>query len=74
MQKKAPNLRVNHLTDENRILKELKDMKPLISFRKMRAEVTNVAVWNLSDDIVSGREYGQTGIINGHDRSGRRRH
>lgn len=68
MQQTAPRLRVKDITEANKMLKEIRDLKPLISFRKLTSEVDNIDVWTFSDasfNIVTGRDYGQTGIITG---------
>lgn len=68
MQQKAPKLRVHDLTEGNKMLKELKDLNPTITFRKLRTGITKIDVWTFSDasfNIVSGRDYGQTGIVTG---------
>lgn len=68
MQQKAPNLRVQDLTEGNKMLKELKDMKPVIKFRKITSKILALDIWTFSDasfNIVTGREYGQTGIVTG---------
>lgn len=60
----APRLRIQDLTEANKILKELKDPQPVILFQKTSAPATNVEAWTFSDvsfDITYGREYGQTG-------------
>jgi len=49
---------VRDLTESNKILKELKDMDPTITFQKMKTKVQNLEVWTFSDasfNIVSGR-------------------
>jgi len=50
------------------MLKEMKDLEPIIQFPKLRAEVLEVQVWTFSNaafNIVSPRDYGQSGIIVG---------
>lgn len=61
-------MRVRDLTWANRVLKELRDLQQVIMYRSMTMPVNNASVWTFSDasfNIVSGREYGQTGIITG---------
>lgn len=68
MQQKAPTLRVGDLIEGNKMLKELKDLDPTIRFRKLSTDIRTMDVWTFSDasfNIVSGRDYGQTGIVTG---------
>lgn len=68
MQQVAPRLRVHDLSEANKMLKELRDLDPTILFRKMNTAVSKIEVWTFSDasfNIVSGRDYGQTGVVTG---------
>lgn len=68
MQQRAPTLRVQDLTEANKMLKELKDLTPIVRFRKLDSSIRAMDVWTFSDasfNIVSGRDYGQTGIVTG---------
>lgn len=68
MQQMAPRLRVHHMTDANRILKEMKYITLTINFNKQEGGVDTALIWTFLDasyNIVTGREYGQTGIITG---------
>lgn len=62
----AKQLRVSDLTEANKMLKELKDIQPTINFRKMQGGIKKLQVWTYSDaslNIMTGRRYGQTGVI-----------
>lgn len=68
MQQTAPNLRVHDISEANKKIKEAKDLDPTILLRRLSGAVSGMEVWNVSDasfGIVSGRLYGQTGIITG---------
>lgn len=68
MQQTAPRLKLHNLTEANKMLKELKDLQPIIRFNKINATIKEIDIWTFSDasfNITSGRDYGQTGIITG---------
>lgn len=68
MQQIAPRLRVQDLTEANKMLKEIRDLEPRIMFPILKADVERLDVWTFSDasfNIVAGRDYGQTGIVTG---------
>lgn len=50
------------------MLKEIKDLKLIIRFRRRRSDVQKMDVLTFSDAsyiIVSGREYGKKGVLSG---------
>lgn len=66
MQQSAAHLKVHHIVEANNMLKELKDMEPMIRFRKVEHPVRKMEIWNYSDAsfiITAGRDYEPTGII-----------
>lgn len=68
MQQTAPKLRVHHVTEANKMLKELKDLNATITFKMMKKPAKRIEVWTFSDasfNIVAGRDYGQTGVVTG---------
>lgn len=68
MQQTAPKLRVHHVTEANKMMKELRDLDATITFKKMKKPAKKVEVWTFSDasfNIVAGRDYGQTGVVTG---------
>lgn len=53
------------LTEANKILKELRDFRPTIKYKKASERLQNMEVLSLSDlsfNISAGRDYGQTGV------------
>lgn len=68
MQQSAPRLRVQDLTASNKIIKEFKNLQPIINFNNLKGNTKQAEIWTYSDasfNISSGRDYGQTGIITG---------
>lgn len=68
MQQRVPYLTVQDLIDGNRMLKEMRDLEPLVVFKKPPEIVKEMAVLTYSDaafNISSRQTYGQTGIICG---------
>lgn len=50
------------------MLKEMRDLDLTIKFPKLTGTINTADVWTFSDasyNIVTGREYGQTGIVTG---------
>ena len=61
-------LSVRHLCDANRIVKEIKDMRPTIRLNKPPQTIVKAQVLSFSDaafNVTSSRDYGQTGIACG---------
>lgn len=68
MQQRISQLKVRDLCDANGILKEMRNLKPLLLFPKLRGMVKSISIVLFSDaafNITSSNHYGQTGIITG---------
>lgn len=68
MQQRVPQLRVRDLCEANGMLKEMKDLKPILSFPKVCDDVKSIRILSFSDasfNIGGSNQYGQTGIITG---------
>lgn len=68
MQEQTPRVRAQDLSEAKKLLKELRDLKPVITYRIMARSEEDATVWTFSDSsfkIVSGRDYAQTRIITG---------
>lgn len=65
-QPNALYLKVHHIIEANKMVKEMKDLAPTMGLRKVSGNVKNIEIWNYSGDsfnISSGRDYRQTGLI-----------
>lgn len=59
-------MRISDITGATKMWKELTHLEPRITLRKLPGQVMNTEVWTFSEtnfNIVTGRSYGQTGII-----------
>lgn len=68
IQPMASSLRVNLLTEVNRMIRELKALNHEIQLKKLKGDITRKETRNYSDaafNIVAGRDYGQTGMLPG---------
>lgn len=68
LQETAPRLKVKYVIDANKTVKELWEMRTLLTFNKIRKKTTDMNVLEFSDasfNIESGRKYGTTGVITG---------
>lgn len=68
MQPTAPRLRVGDITEGNNILKKMKDMDPVILYKKPHFEITPTEVCPYSYaafNLMSSKDHGQTCILLG---------
>lgn len=68
MQQKIPHHQVKHLENPNTMLKEMKQLRMVIMFRRPRDLIYAPEVTSSSDTafkISTHQQYGQTGIISG---------
>lgn len=68
MQQQVPSLKVRDICEGNGMLKEMRDLKPIISFPRPSDKVKKVSIRSFSDaafNITKKSQYGQTGIIIG---------
>ena len=68
MQQCVPYLKVEHITEANGMLKELKDLKAEILFRHLGGKIMGATIESFSDaafNISRAKQYGQTGLLVG---------
>lgn len=70
LQQRIPNLKVHDLCEANGMLKEMRDLKPILYFPRPVGLITSSSVLSFSDtafNISKKNQYGQTGILTGLD-------
>lgn len=68
MQKNVPRLRVKHLTEGSRLVREIKDLNAVIRFNAMKGDIVQTEIWKYSDaafNIIAGRDCAKTGMLTG---------
>lgn len=68
MQQRIPSLKVHDLCEANGMLKEMRDLKPIVAFPKPNKEIKTATITSFSDaafNISKKNQYGQTGILTG---------
>lgn len=65
MEQIGPHLRLGDLTEVDRMLKEMRDIPPIVMFRKLHG-IKHIQVWTYSDassNIVAGRSTGRRQLL-----------
>ena len=68
MQQKVGNLKVGHLNDANKALRELQKLTPKLLYLRPTSKITHACVLTFSDaafNVSSAQSYGQSGLLTG---------